>query len=369
MLEYLDKFVKNQKFTIEQIVQTFSDLPQDIKKIVLEKFTIEPIRKIEMRVEQAAELCKNNPKSGFEIGEKLFLECRDEIHQLKRILGNSSLQFQIIANNVANEILQCGIAFFNERKNELNFNPGPDSRTLTMYADHLAVTVIVKQRIEKSLIFLEKWNKAAPVREKENKIIADVEFIAKKLESIESMSLDIAEDLILSCTPHLNSIKLIIGVTDPIYMNWSSAVANNIIGITVSSLNLLISENNSEIPYYIARAVDILSRTKILDMYPDIKNNLLTNLSQLEAMNRQIKSQKKSGCFIATLVYDEDYNHPQVLILREFRDRILSEYLMGRLLLKFYYSLSPVVARWMRKKVRLKKLTKTLLDRVIQIIK
>ncbi len=52
-------------------------------------------------------------------------------------------------------------------------------------------------------------------------------------------------------------------------------------------------------------------------------------------------------CYIATLVYG-DYDHPQVKILRRFRDRVLLTSGLGRLFVRCYYRWSPRVVRMLR---------------------
>jgi len=51
-------------------------------------------------------------------------------------------------------------------------------------------------------------------------------------------------------------------------------------------------------------------------------------------------SKKNEGCYIATAIYG-DYDHPQVMHLRNFRDDFLRNYFIGKKLIKFYYWLSP----------------------------
>jgi len=46
------------------------------------------------------------------------------------------------------------------------------------------------------------------------------------------------------------------------------------------------------------------------------------------------------GCYIATSVYGS-YEHKNVLILREFRDEVLTQNILGRLFISMYYYLSP----------------------------
>ena len=58
----------------------------------------------------------------------------------------------------------------------------------------------------------------------------------------------------------------------------------------------------------------------------------------------KVKTTKKSGsCFVATAVY-EDYDHPQVIRLRAFRDHFLSGSALGRILIRIYYVVGPYLA-------------------------
>ena len=53
------------------------------------------------------------------------------------------------------------------------------------------------------------------------------------------------------------------------------------------------------------------------------------------------------GCFIATAAYG-DYDHPLVLILRDFRDSFLLEFELGRKFVELYYTYSPPIANWIQ---------------------
>lgn len=53
-----------------------------------------------------------------------------------------------------------------------------------------------------------------------------------------------------------------------------------------------------------------------------------------------------SGCYVATMVYG-DYDAPEVLVLRRFRDRALAKSVPGRAFIRWYYAHSPgFVARY-----------------------
>lgn len=49
---------------------------------------------------------------------------------------------------------------------------------------------------------------------------------------------------------------------------------------------------------------------------------------------------RNEGCYIATMAYG-DYNHPQVIELRKFRDEYLLQSSCGRAFVKLYYWISP----------------------------
>lgn len=62
-----------------------------------------------------------------------------------------------------------------------------------------------------------------------------------------------------------------------------------------------------------------------------------------------VKNFHNGFCFIATAVY-EDYNHPQVKILRDFRDKYLLTTVLGTKFVSFYYKYSPKFANYVKGK-------------------
>lgn len=66
---------------------------------------------------------------------------------------------------------------------------------------------------------------------------------------------------------------------------------------------------------------------------------------------------KRKGCFVATACYG-DYNAPEVLILRKYRDEKLEATQLGRLLVQIYYLISPFFARLIENSEFLKRIVK-----------
>lgn len=76
-------------------------------------------------------------------------------------------------------------------------------------------------------------------------------------------------------------------------------------------------------------------------------------------------SVKVSKCYIATAVYGS-YDAPQVLVLRRFRDEVLSKSLPGRAFVRTYYAVSPPVARRLENAGRVNRIVRRILDKIVR---
>ncbi len=70
------------------------------------------------------------------------------------------------------------------------------------------------------------------------------------------------------------------------------------------------------------------------------------------------------GCYIATAVYG-NYNAPEVITLRKFRDNVLLENYFGRIFVKVYYCISPRFAKWLKNKKLINNFVRKCLDRFV----
>lgn len=77
-------------------------------------------------------------------------------------------------------------------------------------------------------------------------------------------------------------------------------------------------------------------------------------------------SKKSGGCYIATACYGS-YDAPEVLILREYRNKQLSKSYWGRVFIQQYYKYSPYFARQLQNKPTLNSIVRHyLLDKIVQ---
>jgi len=100
---------------------------------------------------------------------------------------------------------------------------------------------------------------------------------------------------------------------------------------------------------------------------PELEDFLIrVSLQEIGINAANIKG--KSGCYIATDIYG-DYNHDKVIILRNYRDFVLSKSNIGTLIIKLYYNISPTIVNTKILKTKFKAPVKLILDKVIQKLK
>jgi len=96
------------------------------------------------------------------------------------------------------------------------------------------------------------------------------------------------------------------------------------------------------------------------------ENPILKNTSRKTTSTKQKSS--SGGCYIATATFGS-YDHPTVLIFREFRDNILTNSFLGKLFIKSYYRVSPSMSRLVSHSSILKNTSETFLTTLSIFIK
>ena len=89
-------------------------------------------------------------------------------------------------------------------------------------------------------------------------------------------------------------------------------------------------------------------------------------IKQIIKQNPRLHSEK-SGCFIATAVFDS-VNAKEVMILRQWRDEIILKTKFGEIIVKNYYQYSPPIAKIIGRNRVLKSTTKAIIKCFIKII-
>lgn len=75
-------------------------------------------------------------------------------------------------------------------------------------------------------------------------------------------------------------------------------------------------------------------------------------------------TRNNEGCYIATMAYG-DYDHPQVLTLRKYRDEILAASFLGRKFILIYYMISPKLVVLFKNHKNVNRFIRKILDKFV----
>jgi hypothetical protein len=120
LIYFIDKiFLQlDGKYTVNSILRLFRNCNDATKKYISEKFTEAPFLNIESAIESTKKKRNQSKIDAFNFGNQLYNTCKSDLELLKSLLDESDLKYQLIADNLAKEIMQCGIDYFNESQDQ-----------------------------------------------------------------------------------------------------------------------------------------------------------------------------------------------------------------------------------------------------------
>lgn len=195
-------------------------------------------------------------------------------------------------------------------------------------------------------------------KEKEMEIADELNFIDKMLDSFDDRSdnFESAELLINLCIPKLKIIKDVMGKENQTYLRTSTQVAKTAsynVGIV---FNTMVDRYRADKSLFQEHLKMVFKSNNLLDLIStmDIEDQFLIQLNEQKRLNNDVKdyyekngNPNNSGCYIATMAYG-DYNHPQVKVLRRFRDNFLSKSYLGQKFITTYYYFSPKIVNLLK---------------------
>jgi len=394
---------KNDHVSRNKFIDILSKEQFSAKEDFLKDFAQHPIEQIEKKIEEAKSKRRVNKANAFSIGKVLYDQTTENLKQLKLILGPSNLKFSSISDKISDEILQCGIDYFLYFKDS-SYDPSSATMDLFQKAKILAIGNISKQRCQENTENLKEWVEEKPERERQEKILIDLDRLKQIIDEYKNRSNTIVngKQLLLSTKPYLNNIKNVLGGFDELYLGLSSRIASDAQGMCIEEINKL--QERLNIAYDSATKLSIIVQLKqkvndawevsntigAMDLVSNFKTNYNNNRVSLQSLKNQLANLNTTprtptyaptystgskttnsgggGCYIATMAYG-NYDHPQVMILRQFRDNVLDKSCFGKWFIKTYYHCSPKLVEKLKNKKGINAIIRKALNQFIKLIK
>jgi len=384
-------FIQSGKVGMSVLIEILNKIEFSSKASAFKLFVQQPISNIENQIEQSKIERKNNPSTASVTGKQLFDRTEKDLFSLKSILGKQDLKYGSIADKLADEILQCGIDYFKKFRDSDTTDPGNVSLNCLKLAKSIAVGTIILQRCNENVENLQEWISDKPEREKQKKILTDFERLKNVIDEYDRKSDTIAnaKQLINTTRTSLSNVKNVLGSNDELYLGLSSRIASdaqNMIVAEINSIQGVISNTYDNVRKLSAlillkekvnEAWEVTTMIGNMDLVPEFRTRYNTNKSSLSSLKSQLSQigasrpsggSSSGGCYIATMVYGS-YEHPQVIVLRGFRDNVLNNYTLGRKFISFYYKHSPNWVVKMKDNKTLNKAIKIFLNSIIKLLK
>ena len=316
------------------------------------------------------------PAARLEEGRTLMRSTKDMLSDLRRLLSVSDIQYEVIADKLAQEILQCGIDYYNNTNDD---DAPHNAMILQKYALSVAVGNLVKNRCKENVDTLEKVGPEYAVRN-------EIKFLMNIIKQLRGEgghdkysiimfglvhSISDVQGLVVKSIPYINRMEEKLGSSDDLYIKVTSAVVSAAVNAIVEIINMKqVSAfgNANGLKPVISAAISAMGIIGNIEMDTMTRQYYNSNNSTLVSMNRRLNPSDDGACYIATMAYG-DYEHPQVQILRHFRDLYLAQRNWGKWFIKTYYKYSPKLVEKLKNHTLINKFIRKSLDGFISCIK
>ncbi len=382
------EIAKHDDLYFDNLLEIVSQEEFEAKEEFLKSIVQKPIAEIEKQINASKSKRKASKAVALKYGEKLYLETAEKLKIISTLLGRSNVKYISISDKVSDEILQCGIDYFSHYRDSAT-DPGPEVIKLFNAAKSRALGNIAKQRCAENTENLQAWIDDKPMREKQTLVTADLKLLKNLIDAFEdrqSSNIGSAEAILKEAKNSLSNLKRILGANDELYLVISTRIAGIAQGMCVFEINRLqqtIDKTLDQVTKIVLilnlkekvdQAWQVVISIENMDLSDEFRSHYSSNRSSLNGLKTQLagiktpSSSSSGGCYIATMAYG-DYDHPQVKILREFRDEKLSKSAFGRWFIRIYYHYSPKLVVKLKDSTGINKLIRTTLNLIVKLIK
>lgn len=168
----------------------------------------------------------------LEAGEVLMKGTKATLQQLMSLLPKTDLQYQMIADKLGLEILQCGIDYYNESDDD---DDAHKAMKLQKYALKIVVGQMAKDRCKENVDILQEIIDNLPPSD----VFAEDKAIHEELRKYCLLPNKICHAITLlnNTKPHLQTIKRKLGTTNDYYLKISTRIVGNALSNVIAEVN------------------------------------------------------------------------------------------------------------------------------------
>ena len=258
-----------------------------VRKSALE----EPVSAINSAIAIAKKADSKDSEASLVAGTNLMNSTKAPLKSVKDIAGATSPQYQMVADNVAKQVLQCGINYYNNAPDSDVESPRK-AMVLQSYALSIAVGQLTKDRCKENYDILKQAVDNMPPAE----VAIETRKVKEELRKFCQLPDKISHSVTLLNNTKwlLQTIKSKLGPTNEFYLALSTQVVGNALHNLIEEVNQAQNAFSRVIDEYRRRGIDpsgvasiLLGKIKVVvqeawqatllmdsfDMEPDFKTN------------------------------------------------------------------------------------------------
>ena len=266
------------------------------------------INDIQSAINIAKESSGKGPGTRYQAGTRLMADSKTLLAKLKKVISQDDVQYEMIADKIANEILQCGIDYYNSSSAG---NKAQKALDFLKYAKTVAVGTMMQQRCNDNINTLEQIIKELPsaIIMHEVKSIIDLidDFNAgrmkprtdddfptfgnfvRRIQNIEDIkyfsdpSIEIAT-LLVKARPLIISMKEKVSLDDQYLVGVSTKLADEILNRIIGSINSAQKQIESQV-----KSIKQLQDSPNPNPYNPYNNTLVRIMQAKSTYDRMVK--------------------------------------------------------------------------------
>ena len=290
----------NKSITDVDFIEILNSIEFSARTKFINQFAQIYIEKLEREIRISIESRKDKSNEAYNIGKKLYNFANEILSQLLTLIDESDMKYISIADNIANEVLQCGIDYFIYYR-DTERDPGDETIGLFRKAKSTAVGKIANQRCDENIDNLREWIDNAYERKKQAKIREELDFIMAQLELFNNHSVSIknVKNFVDVCKPKLRRIRSILGENDELFIGLNNAILQNSQGGLVEAVNQKMNEQTEPqlnlrvtsfvtLEHVVEVALSVTFNLGTFTLNGDIKKRYEDNLTALKSIAKQL---------------------------------------------------------------------------------